>query len=143
MGSLTLTTKADYGYTSVSNIFIKNFIPGANGEFVKVYLYRLHLISTGNTNISVSLLADTFNQTEADIMRALRYWDKLDVISLTFAGTNDSLSNVTINDLSGYDINGMGGRGINSGSMASDTLSDKAVSAGGNAASDNLMSASV
>ena len=47
-------------------------------------------------------------------MRALRYWDKLDVISLTFAGTNDSLSNVTINDLSGYDINGMGGRGINS-----------------------------
>ena len=143
MGSLTLTTKADYGYTSVSNIFIKNFIPGANGEFVKGYLYLLHLISTGNTNISVSLLADTFNQTEADIMRALRYWDKLDVISLTFAGTNDSLSNVTINDLSGYDINGMGGRGINSGSMASDTLSDKAVSAGGNAASDNLMSSSV
>lgn len=78
-----------------------------------MYLYLLHLISTGNTNISVSLLADTFNQTEADIMRALRYWDKLDVISLTFAGTNDSLSNVTINDLSGYDINGMGGRGIN------------------------------
>lgn len=100
MGNLTLTTKNNYGYTAISNIFISSFVPEANGEFVKVYLYLLHLISTGNSNISISLLADTFNQTEADIMRALRYWDKLNVISLTFAGNNDSLSNITINDFS-------------------------------------------
>ena len=100
MGNLTLTTKNNYGYTTISNIFISSFVPEANGEFVKVYLYLLHLISTGNSNISISLLADTFNQTEADIMRALRYWDKLNVISLTFAGNNDSLSNITINDFS-------------------------------------------
>lgn len=98
MGNLTLTTKNNYGYTAISNIFISSFVPETNGEFVKVYLYLLHLISTGNSNISISLLADTFNQTEADIMRALRYWDKLNVISLTFAGNNDSLSNITIND---------------------------------------------
>lgn len=100
MGNLTLTTKNNYGYTAISNIFISSFVPEANGEFVKVYIYLLHLISTGNSNISISLLADTFNQTEADIMRALRYWDKLNVISLTFAGNNDSLSNITINDFS-------------------------------------------
>lgn len=100
MGNLTLTTKNNYGYTAISNIFISSSVPEANGEFVKVYLYLLHLISTGNSNISISLLADTFNQTEADIMRALRYWDKLNVISLTFAGNNDSLSNITINDFS-------------------------------------------
>lgn len=100
MGNLKLTTKNNYGYTAISNIFISSFVPEANGEFVKVYLYLLHLISTGNSNISISLLADTFNQTEADIMRALRYWDKLNVISLTFAGNNDSLSNITINDFS-------------------------------------------
>ena len=100
MSNLTLTTKSNYGYTSVSNIFINRFVPEANGEFVKVYLYLLHLISIGSSNISISLLADTFNQTEADIMRALRYWDKLNVISLTFAGSNDSLSNITINDFS-------------------------------------------
>ena len=100
MGNLTLTTKNNYGYTAISNIFISSFVPETNGEFVKVYLYLLHLISTGNSNISISLLADTFNQTEADIMRALRYWDKLNVISLTFAGNNDSLSNITINDFS-------------------------------------------
>lgn len=99
MNTLTLTTKNDYGYTSVSNIFINRFVPEANGDFVKVYLYLLHLISIGSSNISISLLADTFNQTEADIMRALRYWDKLNVISLTFAGDNDSLSNITINNL--------------------------------------------
>lgn len=100
MGNLTLTTKNNYGYTAISNIFISSFVPEANGEFVKVYIYLLHLISTGNSNISISLLADTFNQTEADIMRALRYWNKLNVISLTFAGNNDSLSNITINDFS-------------------------------------------
>ena len=67
MGNLTLTTKNNYGYTAISNIFISSFVPEANGEFVKVYLYLLHLISTGNSNISISLLAytgrsDPFNQ---------------------------------------------------------------------------------
>ncbi len=105
MNNLTLTTNNNYGYTSVSNIFISSFVPEANGDFVKVYLYLLHLISIGSSNISISLLADTFNQTEADIMRALRYWDKLNVISLTFAGDNDSLSNITINNLNDNNAN--------------------------------------
>ena len=81
MSSLILSTESSEGYTSVSNIFISEYVPGANGEFVKVYLYLLHLMSLRSNNISISLLADTFNQTEADIMRALRYWDSLDVIS--------------------------------------------------------------
>lgn len=86
MSSLILSTESSEGYTSVSNIFISEYVPGANGEFVKVYLYLLHLMSLRSNNISISLLADTFNQTEADIMRALRYWDSLDVISLSFNG---------------------------------------------------------
>lgn len=103
MNKLTLSSRCNSGYTAISNSFISNYVPDSNGEFVKVYLYLLYLISSGNTSISVSLLADTFNQTEADIMRALRYWDKCDVLSLTFAGNNDCLSNITINDISGVD----------------------------------------
>ena len=30
--------KYDLGETSIENIFINDFMPGANGEFVKVYL---------------------------------------------------------------------------------------------------------
>ena len=38
MSSLILSTESSEGYTSVSNIFISEYVPGANGEFVKVYL---------------------------------------------------------------------------------------------------------
>lgn len=99
MSSLILSTESSEGYTSVSNIFISEYVPSANGEFVKVYLYLLHLMSLRSNNISISLLADTFNQTEADIMRALRYWDSLDVISLSFNGPGNSLSNIVLRDI--------------------------------------------
>ena len=99
MSSLILSTESSEGYTSVSNIFISEYVPGANGEFVKVYLYLLHLMSLRSNNISISLLADTFNQTEADIMRALRYWDSLDVISLSFNGPGNGLSNMVLRDI--------------------------------------------
>ena len=99
MSSLILSTESSEGYTSVSNIFISEYVPGANGEFVKVYLYLLHLMSLRSNNINISLLADTFNQTEADIMRALRYWDSLDVISLSFNGPGNGLSNIVLRDI--------------------------------------------
>ena len=99
MSSLVLSTESSEGYASVSNIFISEYVPGANGEFVKVYLYLLHLMSLRSNNISISLLADTFNQTEADIMRALRYWDSLDVISLSFNGPGNGLSNIVLRDI--------------------------------------------
>ena len=99
MSSLILSTESSEGYTSVSNIFISEYVPDANGEFVKVYLYLLHLMSLRSNNISISLLADTFNQTEADIMRALRYWDSLDVISLSFNGPGNGLSNIVLRDI--------------------------------------------
>lgn len=99
MSSLILSTESSEGYTSVSNIFISEYVPGANGEFVKVYLYLLHLMSLRSNNMSISLLADTFNQTEADIMRALRYWDSLDVISLSFNGPGNGLSNIVLRDI--------------------------------------------
>lgn len=99
MSSLILSTESSEGYTFVSNIFISEYVPGANGEFVKVYLYLLHLMSLRSNNISISLLADTFNQTEADIMRALRYWDSLDVISLSFNGPGNGLSNIVLRDI--------------------------------------------
>lgn len=99
MSSLILSTESSEEYTSVSNIFISEYVPGANGEFVKVYLYLLHLMSLRSNDISISLLADTFNQTEADIMRALRYWDSLDVISLSFNGPGNGLSNIVLRDI--------------------------------------------
>ena len=41
MSHFTLTTGASVGTTSISNIFLDEYMPGANGEYVKVYLYLL------------------------------------------------------------------------------------------------------
>ena len=38
MSHFTLTTGASVGTTSISNIFLDEYMPGANGEYVKVYL---------------------------------------------------------------------------------------------------------
>ena len=76
MNNLNLYSETVSGYTAVSDLFIDEYVPSANGDFVKVYLYLLRLLTRKNSSLSISSLADTFNQTENDVMRALRYWDK-------------------------------------------------------------------
>jgi len=98
MHNLTLTTDSDNSYTAVPDIFIDKYIPNANGEFVKVYLYLLRLLSNKNNNLSISSLADIFEQTESDIIRALRYWDKQGLLDLDFNG-NGVICGITLKDL--------------------------------------------
>lgn len=119
MNKLTLSTQFANRSTELSNEFIDNYMPLANGEFVKVYIYLLRCVSDNQTTISVSALADFFNQTEADIMRALKYWDKVGAIHLIFSndgGGNDRNRN-SINGDSHFDGSGSSGSGPdNSGS---------------------------
>ena len=68
--------------TIVPNQFIDRFMPSANGEFVKVYLYLLRCIHSHASNCTISEIADKFNNTEMDIQRALRYWQKAVLLSL-------------------------------------------------------------
>jgi DnaD/phage-associated family protein len=58
----------------VSDIFIDQYMPKANGEFVKVYLYLLRATGSGAGIATISEIADHFSNTEADIIRALNYW---------------------------------------------------------------------
>lgn len=64
--------------TLVSNEFIDRYLAEANGEYVKVYLY---LLRHKDEPMSSGKIADGLNHTEADIRRALAYWEKLGVIS--------------------------------------------------------------
>ena len=94
MNNLNLSSETASGYTAVSDIFIDQYVPSANGDFVKVYLYLLHLLARRKDNLSISSLADTFNQTENDVMRALRYWDKLGLVVLSY-DDNKELCGIT------------------------------------------------
>ena len=46
----------------------------ANGEYVKVYLY---LLRHQQDNVDVERIADDLNHTEADVRRALAYWERM------------------------------------------------------------------
>lgn len=94
MNNLNLSSETASGYTAVSDLFIDEYVPSANGDFVKVYLYLLRLLSKKKDDLSISSLADTFNQTENDVMRALRYWDKLGLLTLSY-DNNKELSGIT------------------------------------------------
>lgn len=63
--------------TVVANEFIDCYMGAANGEYVKVYLY---LLRHDGRPVSVDEIADALNHTEADIRRALAYWEKLGVL---------------------------------------------------------------
>lgn len=83
MASIHLFNDCPDTDTRVPNEFIDNYMPQANGEFVKVYLYLLRKLFS-NSECSVSDIADTFNHTEADVMRALKYWERQCLLSLVF-----------------------------------------------------------
>lgn len=68
--------------TLISNRFIDDFMPQANGEFVKVYLYLLRCVQSHAYNFTISEIADKFNNTEMDVIRALRYWQKAGIVNL-------------------------------------------------------------
>lgn len=99
MKTLDLHTQYANPSTTVSNEFIDNYMPFANGEFVKLYVYLLRCVSDNQTTISVSALADFFNQTDADIVRALKYWDKVGAIILTIADNGHDIEGITFCDL--------------------------------------------
>ena len=99
MHELTLSTQYKSETTLISNTFIDEYMPQANGEFVKIYLYLLRSVFSHRNDISVSSMADEFNQTEADVMRALKYWNKTGAIILSFDPTGTALSGITFCDL--------------------------------------------
>ena len=81
--------------TLVSNLFIDEIMPSANGEFVKVYLYLLRALSSNASGLSICRIADIFNHTEKDIIRALKYWEQAGLLDLCF-DSNKTLTNITL-----------------------------------------------
>ena len=70
--------------TILSNIFIDRFMPKANGEFVKVYIYLLRMLGRPEEAFGLSQMADSLFCTEGDILRALKYWESEKLITLLY-----------------------------------------------------------
>lgn len=88
---MKIYTDAPEGTTVIQNTFIDEYLPHANGEFVKVYLYLLRCANTGR-ELSLSSIADVFDHTEKDIQRALAYWEKQQLLHIRMAANGTIIS---------------------------------------------------
>lgn len=97
---MKIYTDTPEGFTVIQNAFIDQYMPHANGEFVKVYLYLLRCANTGR-DLSLSSIADVFEHTEKDIQRALLYWEKQQLlrISMSQNGTLTALTFLEVGPL--------------------------------------------
>ena len=82
MDHILLCTNHIPPITTIYNSFIEDYMPAANGSYVKVYLYIAKCLQAKESNFSISSLADQLENTEKDILRALMYWEKKGLMSL-------------------------------------------------------------
>ena len=101
MSMIQLKSDYPHNHISVPRVFIDKYMADANGEFVKVYLFLLRCMgSSATSDCSISAIADHFNYTEKDILRALKYWEKVGVLNIELNSKNQ-LTGLCFKDLTG------------------------------------------
>lgn len=83
MTRLNIYKDNDTDSTVIPNLFIDEYMKDANDAQLKVYLYLLRMMN-GRLATSVSDIADKFNHTEKDVVRALKYWEKNQLLDLDY-----------------------------------------------------------
>lgn len=99
MTAINISSDIATSFTTVSDIFIDQYMPKANGEFVKVYLYLLRATGSGAGIATISEIADHFSNTEADIVRALNYWASEGILQLQ-SGADGQIIGINLCSLS-------------------------------------------
>ena len=90
MARLTIYQDNYTDSTVISNRFIDEYMSASNDAQLKIYLYLIRMMSA-RLSTSISDMADKFNYTEKDVMRALKYWEKNRLLALDY----DEHKNVT------------------------------------------------
>ena len=82
MNFIIETTEIDLGDTPIENIFINDFMPMANGTFVKVYLLGYKYAYDRDNKISVDnkTIAKHLDIPLSDVLNAWDFWEKKGII---------------------------------------------------------------
>ena len=141
MTAINISSDIATSFTTVSDIFIDQYMPKANGEFVKVYLYLLRATGSGAGIATISEIADHFSNTEADIIRALNYWASEGILQLQ-TGADGQIIGVNLCSLS---VSGMQAAQSNIQSAVADNAAQNNLqnSVVNNAAQNNLQNSVV
>lgn len=103
----TEKTEIDLRTTQIENIFIEDFMPVADGDFVKVYLYAFkHKDSQSDFELTNEILATNLGLHLADVEDAWTYWEEEGLIKkyIKVDGTYD----IEFLSLRSYYIENMG-----------------------------------
>ncbi len=65
-----------FGVTAVENLFITEYLPAADGDKVRVYLYGLYRSQFEQEGFSVPEMANTLSMEEGQVLSCLRYWER-------------------------------------------------------------------
>ena len=96
--SITLSYGTRSTSTIVSNNFIDKYMTDARGSDVKVYIYLLRCLQSPSSPVSIESIAEALDETEKDIRTALKYWDKMHVLSVR-CSRDGTIKNITLHDL--------------------------------------------
>ncbi len=121
MTAINISSDIATSFTTVSDIFIDQYMPKANGEFVKVYLYLLRATGSGAGIATISEIADHFSNTEADIIRALNYWASEGILQVQ-TGADGQIMGINLCSLS---VSGMQAAQSNIQSAVADNAAQK------------------
>ncbi len=75
--------KMDFGDTPIENIFLNEYMPSADGTFVKVYLTGLQMAYQSvreHQPFTHRTIASKLNLLETDVLRAWDYWEQEGII---------------------------------------------------------------
>lgn len=94
MSFILETTDMDLGDTPIENIFINDYMPMANGTYVKVYLlgYKYAHDRDGDISVNNETLAKNLDIPLGDVLRAWDFWEKLGIIEKIKTETEDKLN---------------------------------------------------
>ena len=136
MTAINISSDIATSFTTVSDIFIDQYMPKANGEFVKVYLYLLRATGSGAGIATISEIADHFSNTEADIVRALNYWASEGILQVQ-TGTDGQITGINLCSLA---VSGMQAAQSNIQSAVTDNAAQNNLQNGvvNNATQNNL-----
>ena len=65
-----------FGVTAIENLFITEYLPGADGDYVKVYLSALYHCQQGDHSYSLMDMEQELGISQDRIEAALRYWER-------------------------------------------------------------------
>ena len=68
--------------TIVDNKFVSKFLPEANGNAVKVYLYGLYICNTADDGYSLQKFADDIKLDIVEVKDCFKFWDELGVVNV-------------------------------------------------------------